>query len=370
MKTKSFILYILLLVLACSFGRAKLQHSVKKPMKPENKIVFNGWYHTGKEKWQGSHHNPLLFTWYTARTSAANEKEYWQLIKNQRDKGVKFIGYYYSSTVSYSYPPERYAPFPEPAIPPAAIKYSWILRDNTGKLVTWTNAKNRYFLDVGMKEVREAILFRAVSNAKSLGANVLFLDNWNYKSFAPAGQTKKQWAEKNLALLKRARELTNQYNLKLIVNQASYLQDWKDFATYLDGFGYEMSTHPNYLNQPKLYKLELDTYEQMMAMGKSIFLYTYAKPGHGKRRKRDGRRIATTAMLVMPQNQPYWGGIYVCPPQYEIWPVGGWPMWPEQLGKPLGPRQWTGNTVTRKFERGSISVTVGKEPKFNISFEY
>ncbi len=56
------------------------------------------------------------------------------------------------------------------------------------KLVKCPDDRIRYFLDIGIKEVRETILTRAISNAKSLGANVLNLDNWNYKSFGLLGK--------------------------------------------------------------------------------------------------------------------------------------------------------------------------------------
>jgi len=131
-----------------------------------------------------------------------------------------------------------------------------------------------------------------------------------------------------------------------------------------------MAAHPNRLKSKVLYELELSSYEKVLAMGRSIFLYTDMLTHNGGRWDKDGRKVAATAMLVMPADQPYWGGIYVSNPRYEIWPVGGWAMWSEQLGKPLGPRKWNGDTVTRRFEHGSISVTVGQNSKFNISFEY
>lgn len=372
MKTKILILCLMLSTVPCNYAADGSQSENKSYPNSENTIIFNGWYHSGKEKWQGTHHNKLLFTWFTASTTAANRQEYRKLIDHQRKNGVKFIGYYYSSTTSP--PPEpvgHHGRFPECGIPPEAVKYSWILRDPNGQPITWYGQKDRYFLNIGLKKVQDAILSRAIGNAKQLGANVLYLDNWNYKSFAPAGQTIEQWAEKNLALLVRARELTHQYNLKLVVNQASPLQYWPEFAPYLDGIAYEIAVHPNRLKMQSLYEIELSSYEKVLAMNKSIFIYTYTHPGSTKKEwDPDGRKAATTAMLVMPKSQSYWGGIYVCPPRYEVWPVGGWMMWPEQLGKPLGPRKWNGNTVTRKFEHGSISVTVGKDPKFNISFEY
>jgi len=276
MKTKILVLCITLLGLLGYFSLAKSQDETKATGKSQNSILFNGWYGRIKEKWQGPLHNTVVFTWYTGLTSAENEQAYRKLVNNQRKNGVKFIGYYYSATTSYpSTNVGRFNRFPEGAIPPEAIKYSWILRDTNGQLVTWPGRKNRWFIDIGKSEVQDAILTRAIKNAKRLGANVLNLDNWNYKSFAPAGQTKEQWAEKNLALLIRARELTHQHNLKLVVNQASPFEHWHKFAPYLDGFAFEQSTHSIWLTKRNLYEMELNTYEQMMAMGKSLFLFTY-----------------------------------------------------------------------------------------------
>lgn len=156
-----------------------------------------------------------------------------------------------------------------------------------------------------------------------------------------------------------------------MINQASPLQHWHVFAPYLDGISYEMAAHRNTLKRKDWYKLELDTYAKMMEMGKSIFLYTYARPDSPRKAwDPDGRKVAITAMLVMPANNPHWGGIYISPPTYEVWPTGGWAMWPEQLGKPLGVRKWSDNIVTREFENGLISVTTGAAPEFSIKFNY
>jgi hypothetical protein len=138
----------------------------------------------------------------------------------------------------------------------------------------------------------------------------------------------------------------------------------------VDGISYELPTHPETVKRKTEFKRELDGYEKVMALGKSIFLFTDRLVGNGQWWDEQRRKVAATTMLVVPKHQPYWGGIYVCPPRYEVWPVGGWPMWPEQLGKPLGPGRWEGNTATRRFEHGSVSVTVGKDPKLNINFVY
>jgi len=349
----------------CAVGES--QNDNKSNPNSENSIVFNGWYHSGKEKWQGTIHNKMLFTWFTAVTTASSEAEYKKLVSYQRQNGVKYIGYYYSSTTSA---PQKPLEYPEGTIPNDAIKPSWVVRDRAGTPVTWPGQEHRFYLDVGIRQVQEAILERAIKNAKSLGANVLFLDNWSYKSFAPGNLQEQQWAQKCLSLLIRARELSMQNNIKLVVNLSSPVESWVEFATYLDGIAYEMAAHPNRLKTRDLYELELSSYEKVLAMGKSIFLYTDTLTHNGRRWDEDGRKVAATAMLVMPEVQPYWGGIYVANPRYEVWPVGGWALWPEQLGKPSGPRKWEGNTVTRNFEHGSIAVTAGDQPKFSVTINY
>jgi len=368
MKTKISILFIIFL--SCHVNLALSDSNFKTTLGREAAIVFNGAYHWGKQKWQGPYHNELLFAWFNARTTARNLKEYKRFINYQHENGVKFIGYYYSSTTSSPQPAGESTVFPEMKIPLQAIKYSWIVRDAKNQLVTWPNRKDRYFLDVGLKAVQDAILTRCVGNAKQLGANVLFLDNWYYKYWAPGDMNEVQWTEKCLFFLMRARELTRYNNLKLVVNTPSPPQYWPEFAPYLDGIAYEMAAHPNRLKTRNAYEQELNGYEKVMKMGKTVFLYTDTLSHKGERWDEEGRKVAATAMLVMPKDQPYWGGIYVCPPRFEVWPVGGWPMWPKQLGKPLAPRQWNGNSVMRKFERGSISVIVGEHPKFRITLEY
>jgi len=344
----------------------------KQDKKVANSIVFNGGYTSQKQKWQGPYHNKQLFSWFIPTTTASSEMEYRKLLRTQRENGVEFIGYYYSScTANPLKPSGHYAGFPERTLPLTSIKYSsWILKDTNDNFVTWPGDKNRYYLDLGIKEVREAILTRAIGNAMEFGANVLFLDNWNYKYWAPAGQTKERWAEKTLIFLKRARELTSGHNLKLVVNTTSSPHYWPEFAPYLDGISYEMAAHPYRLQNKNSYEQELDTYEKMMQMGKTVFLYTDTLTHKGERWDEDGRKVAATAMLVMPKDNPHWGGIYVSPPRYEVWPVGGWPMWPEQLGKPIGPRKWEANKVSRQFERGTITVTIGENPTFEIIFKY
>ena len=49
------------------------------------------------------------------------------------------------------------------------------------------------------------------------GANVLFLDNWYYGTWAPEGHSKSEWAQKCLALLKEARRVTKEKGIKLVV---------------------------------------------------------------------------------------------------------------------------------------------------------
>lgn len=368
MKTKIFILFIVFS--GCHLSLALFGSNISAAAESENGIVFSGGYHPVKQKWRGPYHNKLLFPWFCSNTKAENEKEYKRLIDDQRKNGVKFIGYYYSSTTSSPQPAGESTVFPEMKIPLQAIKYSWIVRDAKNQLVTWPSQKDRFFLDVGLKDVQDAILTRCVGNAKQLGANVLFLDNWYHKYWAPGDMKESQWTEKCLSFLMCARELTQYNNLKLVVNTSSPPQYWIGFASFLDGIAYEMAAHPNRLKTRNAYEQELNGYEKVMKMGKSVFLYTDTLSHNDKRWDKDGRKVAATAMLVMPKDQPYWGGIYVCPPRFEVWPVGGWPMWPKQLGKPLSPRQWNGNTVTRKFEHSSITVTVGQNPKFSITLEY
>jgi len=371
MIEKVLILGLALVGSLARYSSGQLQNQNKMAQAPEKGIVFGASYQAQKRKWDGPLHRRLLFPWLCTSTAAENQEQYQELLTTQRKNGVKYVGYYYSSTTSYSSSSlPTYRQFPELAIPPVFIKPSWILRDDKGQPVRWPGEMERYYLDVGRVEVQNAILNRAIRNAKRLGPDMLFLDNWYYKYWSPTDMRKEQWTEKCLSFLLRARELTHQSGLKLIVNTASPPKHWIEFAPHLDGVAYEMGAHPYRLRKQDRYEEELSSYEKVMAMGKSIFLYTDILKDKGGRWDLDGRKVAATAMLVMPKSQPDWGGIYVSPPRYEVWPVGGWPMWPEQLGKPLGPRQWQHNTVSRKFERGSISVTVGENPVFKVAFEY
>lgn len=370
MRAHIFLLFVIFISAFC-FGAAAPNSKLETLTETKNNFVFNNWYHSDKEKWQSPLHRELLFTWYVKMVTGENKAECLKSVAFLRKNGVKYIGCPYSSTTAaLRNPPGHRRYYPELAIPPEAINYSWIVRDSKDQLVTWKDQKNRYFLDVGKKEVQDAILNRVIKNAKEIGADFLFLDNWHYQYWAPKDMSKDEWTEKCMSLLKRARELTRKNGLKLVVNTPTPPPRWPEFASYLDGISYELPAHPARVIRKDYYELELSNYEKVMQMGKSIFLYTDKLTKDGKRWDEDGRKVAATAMLVMPKNQPYWGGIYVCPPRYEVWPVGGWPMWPKQLGAPLGDRKWEGDTITRKFEYGSISVTVGENPKFNVSFEY
>ncbi|MHC4635967.1 MAG: putative glycoside hydrolase [Planctomycetota bacterium] len=371
MKTKMFILFNIVLVSHCLYGLASTHNKTQTYFKPENRIIFNGVHQIGRQKWHGPYHNQLVYTWFTPYALAKDKQEYRNLINRLRKYGGKYIGYYYSSTTTYPLTSvASHRKFPEPAIPHKAIKSSWILLDAKGQPVRWSGWEDRYFLDIGIQEVQEAIVTRAIRNTQQLGLNMLFLDNMYYKYWAPPGKDKEQWTQACLSLLLRARELTAANNLKLVVNAVTSVELFAEFAPYLDGISYEMGAHPYRLKTRDRYEEELQSYDKVMAMGKSIFLWTDTLKDKGKRWDEDGRKVAITAMLVMPKEQPYWGGIYVANPRYEAWPVGGWAMWPEQLGNPLSPRKWDGNTVTRKFERGLISVTVGEKPKFSITTVY
>ncbi len=361
---------MIVLSLLCCLGQVQAQSNASAHKQPYS-IVFNEWYHAGKERSKGPYHKTLLFTWFTKGTSAANLRDYRALIKRQRENGVKFIGYAYSATTAAPPKPKGHSKeFPEAALPSEGIKYSWVVRYARGRPLTWKNQKNRFFLDVGIRQVQDAVLNRVISNAKHLGCNALYLDNWYYNNWSPPDMSVDEWTKKCVSFILRARELTERNNLKLVVNTSSPPKNWPEFAMHVDGISYELPAHPEIVKRKSGLKRELDSYERVMALGKSIFLITDRLVDKGQRWDEDGRKVAATAMLVVPEDQPYWGGIYVCPPRYEVWPVGGWPMWPEQLGKPLGPRQWNGNTVTRKFERGSISITASMNPEFKVSFEY
>lgn len=334
-------------------------------------IVFGATYQTTKENWTGTLHNELLYPWFYTGVRAEKKLEYRRLFENARKNGVRFIGYYYSATNSYGAESNPGAwRFPEPAIPPEDVKSTWILRDHKNQPATWPDRKDIYFLDVELPEVQDAILNRAIRNAKALGCDVIFLDNWYYKFWSPKDTTQEQWTKKCMVFLARARELTARENLRLVVNTPSPPVNWPEFAGYVDGIAYELGALLDRLRSRAAYKQELDAYEKVLSTGTSVFLYTDRLTNKGKRWDADGRKVAATAMLVVFEGQLDWGGMYVCPPHFEVWPVGGWPMWPQQLGKPLGPRTWNGDTVGRKFEHGIISVTVGDTPKFSVSFEY
>ncbi|MEW6664894.1 MAG: hypothetical protein AB1512_06705 [Thermodesulfobacteriota bacterium] len=330
-------------------------------------FLFTGGYHPGREKWHGPFHDRILHPWICIYTSAPDASQYEKAVQKQRANGVAFIGYYYSACTSYLPSSETmHGRYPERAMPPSEVRPEWVLRDGTGEIVTWNTRKDRWFLDIGRQDVQEAILERAIGNAVRCGTDGLSLDNWTYKYWAPPGQTIPQWTEKSLSLLKRARERTARQKMRLIVNQSSPPECWHEFAPFLDGIGYEMGAHPGRLVSRAAYERELSSNEQILKLGKSLFLYTDIIKEGNRRWDEDGRKAAMTALLVVPDDQPRWGGIYVCLPRYEVWPSGGWAMWPEQLGRPLGPRAWHGDGVVRRFERGVIRVTPGASAGFSI----
>ncbi|MBU1259553.1 MAG: hypothetical protein KJ757_00495 [Planctomycetes bacterium] len=339
--------------------------------KPEERFFFNGWYHGGKNKWRGPIHDKFIFTWITMMTTASSEKEYRQSIQQQKQNGVKYIGYYYSSTTSA--PPKPAGDttgYPEGCIPHSAINPAWVIVDKDNRPVTWPGDRYRYYLDVGLPQVQSSLLKRVIDNVHHAGVNLLYLDNWTYKFWSPGSLTVEQWTQKCLAFLKCARELTELENMKLIVNVTAEPETWTEFAQYLDGICYEMAAHPNRLRTVEGFERELNGYQTVLEKGKSIFLYTDTLTYNKGRWDEDGRKVAATALLVMPPEQPYWGGIYVASPRYEVWPVGGWPMWQRQLGNPREKRKWQGNTVTRDFEKGEVRITVGDEPEFKVVFKY
>lgn len=331
-------------------------------------IFFNGWGHPGKIKWNGKLHSQIVYPPVVLQCSAPSKSEFDKLIKDYKKNGVEYLGCYYSATTSYI-PSNIGGSYPEGAIPPTKIKYDWILRDKENNPVIWSNDKDRWFLDIGKSEVQRAIINRAFDQARAANTDGVFFDNLSYKFWAPNGQTLEQWSKKTLEFLKYAREYSNKYLMKVVINTSTEPQNWKDLEQYVDGISYEMAVHPNRLKNKELYERELASYEDLIKLRKSIFLCTGVLKKNDKPWDEDGRKVAITALMVKGAINPMWGGIFVDLPNYEPWPSGGWLFWSEQLGAPLGGRQWTDNAVERKFENGTIKVTTGENPKFEISFK-
>lgn len=339
--------------------------------KKQTDFMFGGGYNPSSKKWSGPKHDNILYPWISMYATAGSENELHRALKEARKKGVECIGYYYSASTSYDKFVNNRRRIPEGVLPLSALRPEWVLMDSKGNLVTWPNQKRRFFLNLGKPEVRAAIIGRAVALAKSYDSDMLFFDNWSYMTPPPGDLKREDWALYNLLFLKEARQATNRVGMKLVVNTASYFKYWQDIAPYVDGIAYEMASTPQRLKTRGAYESELATYEGMLIKGKSVFLYTYIpKDSYRAEWDPDGRKIAATALLVMPKNNPHWGGIFVAIPTFEVWPAGGWSMWPRQLGEPLGSREWSGNTVSRNFERGLVRVTVGAEPEFQITFKY
>ena len=337
---------------------------------PSPRFVF-GTFNSQKNKWRGPFHDKVIFPWITIGNYEKNESEYLKWLRYQREQGVKHIAYYYSATTCYPRAAlDAVDFFPERAMPTSEVQDSWFLRDPRNQRIPWSGSLERYFLDVGNQGLQEALIARLLQNATRLGVDTLFLDNVQFDSWSPDGSQKADWAAKVLSLLKYAKKKATEKGLRVIANVVAPLDRWNELAIHLDGISYEMAAHPNTLSSAARYREELNVYEQLISEGKSIFLITGTYVGKYEAWDPDGRRVAATALMVMPGNQAQWGGIFVSLPSFESWPVGGWAMWPEQLGKPVGLRAWERDTVTRRFERGSISITCGEEPKFTINTSF
>jgi len=333
-------------------------------------FVF-GTFNSQKNKWRGSFHDKIIFPWITIGNYEKNEGEYLKWLGYQRQQGVKNIAYYYSATTCYPrMPADSVDYFPERALPTSEVEDSWFLRDPRHQRIPWSGVADRYFLDVGNRSLQEILVGRLLQNATRLGVDSLFLDNVQFESWSPDGIEKADWAVKVLSLLKYSKKKATEKGFRVIGNVVAPLNRWHELAKHLDGIAYEMAAHPNSLRSAASYREELDVYDQLISEGKSIFLITGTYVGKYETWDPDGRKVAATALMVMPVNQSTWGGIFVSLPRFEPWPVGGWAMWPEQLGRPTGTRVWEGETVTRHFERGVIRITCGEEPKFTMSASF
>lgn len=327
------------------------------------------------DKWRGPKHWQITCPWFIWVVKAADRKEYHQMSDYVRAHGTKCIGYYYTSTLALPDSATKTATnFQEAGLPRSLCDNSWFIPDGKGGFANYGNQPEWYFLDIANVDVQHAVLERATSNAKNLNCDALCLDNFRYKKYVPYPYDRERWPEGALSFLKTARLYTKRKDLKLVINLGDDPRDWMALTPFVDGFSYEYGCRPSMFESPALLETDLSAYEYVLSQRKTVFLWT-GRVGHGTSEQYDpdGRKLALVALLVMPPEQREWGGVYISVPSPgggEVWPTGGWLFWPEQLGKPIGSRQWKANTVVREFERGVISITVGRSPEFSIKLNY
>jgi hypothetical protein len=179
-------------------------------------------------------------------------------------------GFYALDQTKEYYPPAK--------LPLSECSKDWFLRNRNKTIIKAGKDKDRYWLDMRLAEVREAVVSTAVSRAKSNGLDAVCFDNC-YWGISPANAfpaiSAEEWTDAYMKFYKLAGEQAHKEGLKCIVNAVTYASTIPDafraVEPYVDGIMTEMAFHPR-VRTPELLLRELQAYEYVLKKGKIVLV--------------------------------------------------------------------------------------------------
>ena len=163
-----------------------------------------------------------------------------------------------------------------------------------------------------------------------------------------------QWDQAHRALLGELFAACHAAGLRLIANAAAHpAQTWDKLLPVVDGLTWEMPLHPNTLADTKRVTAELRAYRRALDAGKFIGLIPLLGAAGGT--ERNEHLCAVAAMLVREPGEPL-----AVSPRGSVPAKRDWFDWPARLGKPKAPHQRAGDVLRREFERGTVTLDVGR----------
>jgi hypothetical protein len=255
------------------------------------------------------------------------------------------IGHYWSAVTTTTdrrgWTPERCVPFP-------LLGESALLADS------WSGDPTRRFIDLRQADVRGKMVSHIVATTTASGLNVVSLDNVTQGYKTAKAVPVEQWDQAHRALLGELFAACHAAGLRLIANAAAHpAQTWDKLLPVVDGLTWEMPLHPNTLADTKRVTAELRAYRRALDAGKFIGLIPLLGAAGGT--ERNEHLCAVAAMLVREPGEPL-----AVSPRGSVPAKRDWFDWPARLGKPKAPHQRAGDVLRREFERGTVTLDVGR----------
>jgi len=167
--------------------------------------------------------------------------------------------------------------FPPTTVALEECEPDWFLHNkDDNNFVIWGKTKDRYYLDIRLKKVRQTIIELAVARANHNDLDAVCFDNcyWGLPH-SKASISNQEWTDAFMKFYREAGHAAHEADLKCIVNVATYpsqiIPAFLSIAPYVDGMMTEIAFHPN-MRTPELLIRELKGYEELLKQGKIVLL--------------------------------------------------------------------------------------------------